>query len=77
MRLQTPLAALEHVGSSYGSIINLRHRAGFVVNAASDHSLESEPSNSPLKSVQGALDAFYRFSRPHTVIGTVMFINFG
>nr|GMD74281.1 homogentisate phytyltransferase 1, chloroplastic [Ipomoea batatas] len=76
MRLQRPLATLEHVGSSDGSIINLRHRAGFAVNAASasDHPLESEPSNSPLKSVQGVLDAFYRFSRPHTVIGTALSI---
>ena len=45
----------------------------YLVNAVSEHPFESEPSNSPLKSLQASLDAFYRFSRPHTVIGTVRF----
>lgn len=45
-----------------------------LVNAVSEHPFESEPSNSPLKSLQASLDAFYRFSRPHTVIGTVLSI---
>ncbi|KAL0339943.1 UNVERIFIED_CONTAM: hypothetical protein Sradi_4511100 [Sesamum radiatum] len=44
-----------------------------IVNSASGHSLESEPAKSPWRSVQHAFDAFYRFSRPHTVIGTVAF----
>ncbi|XP_052880103.1 homogentisate phytyltransferase 1, chloroplastic isoform X7 [Gossypium arboreum] len=46
----------------------------FLVNATSGHPLESEPKaypNTPWNSAKNALDAFYRFSRPHTVIGTV------
>lgn len=43
----------------------------YAVNSASGHSLESEPSKNPLDPVHQAVDAFYRFSRPHTVIGTV------
>ncbi|XVF34177.1 hypothetical protein REPUB_Repub18cG0036000 [Reevesia pubescens] len=49
----------------------------FLVNATSDHPLESEPGAYPKttwNSVQNALDAFYRFSRPHTVIGTALSI---
>ncbi|KAE8678816.1 Homogentisate geranylgeranyltransferase [Hibiscus syriacus] len=45
----------------------------FRVKATSGHHLESEPgaySNTPWNSVKNALDSFYRFSRPHTVIGT-------
>lgn len=44
------------------------------MNASSDHPLEFESSNNPLKSIQGTVDAFYRFSRPHTVIGTALSI---
>lgn len=48
-----------------------------LVNAASGHPLESEPGAYKPKSIgdsfKNALDAFYRFSRPHTVIGTVKF----
>lgn len=48
-----------------------------LVNAASGHPLESGPGASKPKSIgdsfKNALDAFYRFSRPHTVIGTVKF----
>lgn len=50
----------------------------YTVNAASEQPLESEPAayqpKNPWKSVPGALDAFYRFSRPHTVIGTALSI---
>lgn len=50
----------------------------FLVNATSGHPLDSEPeaygSKSAWNSVQNALDAFYRFSRPHTVIGTALSI---
>ncbi|KAK8545132.1 hypothetical protein V6N13_066436 [Hibiscus sabdariffa] len=49
----------------------------FLVKANSGHSLESEPGaypNTPGNSVKNALDAFYRFSRPHTVIGTALSI---
>lgn len=49
----------------------------FVVKATSEKSFESEPQafdpKSILDSVKNSLDAFYRFSRPHTVIGTVKF----
>ena len=48
-----------------------------VVNAASGQPLESESGASASKSTGklavNAIDAFYRFSRPHTVIGTVKF----
>ncbi|KAL5182954.1 Homogentisate phytyltransferase 1, chloroplastic [Glycine soja] len=50
----------------------------FVVKATSEKSLESEPQafdpKSILDSVKNSLDAFYRFSRPHTVIGTALSI---
>ncbi|XVF47680.1 hypothetical protein PTKIN_Ptkin03bG0130000 [Pterospermum kingtungense] len=49
----------------------------FVVNATAGHSLESEPGPYPKttwNSVKNALGAFYRFSRPHTVIGTALSI---
>ncbi|CAN0911145.1 Homogentisate phytyltransferase 1, chloroplastic, partial [Linum grandiflorum] len=49
-----------------------------VVNATSGQPLESEPggygSKSTLDSLKKSLDAFYRFSRPHTVIGTALSI---
>lgn len=49
----------------------------FVVKAAPEQSFESEhPAFDPkniLVAVKNSLDAFYRFSRPHTVIGTVKF----
>ncbi|XP_062086188.1 glycinol 4-dimethylallyltransferase-like [Humulus lupulus] len=45
----------------------------FLVNAADGQPLESEPKN-VLNSVKDSLDAFYRFSRPHTVIGTALSI---
>lgn len=51
----------------------------FLANSASEYPIESDPGTgaftpkSPRKSVQDVLDAFYRFSRPHTVIGTVRF----
>ncbi|XP_010265485.1 PREDICTED: homogentisate phytyltransferase 1, chloroplastic-like isoform X1 [Nelumbo nucifera] len=45
----------------------------FSVNASSEHPLESKPeAKGTWKSIQTSLDAFYRFSRPHTVIGTVI-----
>ncbi|KAK6127072.1 hypothetical protein DH2020_039184 [Rehmannia glutinosa] len=50
--------------------LNPRRHLKYRVNSASGHSLESEPSKSPWSSAQHAVDAFYRFSRPHTVIGT-------
>lgn len=61
--------------SIYHQKIKIKHLA----NAASGHPLQSnQPDDykpkSPLNSVINALDAFYRFSRPHTVIGTVKFM---
>ncbi|CAN1167346.1 Homogentisate phytyltransferase 1, chloroplastic [Linum perenne] len=53
-------------------------RKKFVVNATSGQPLESEPggygSKNTLDSLKKSLDAFYRFSRPHTVIGTALSI---
>ncbi|KAK7329771.1 hypothetical protein VNO77_23950 [Canavalia gladiata] len=50
----------------------------YVVKAASGQSFESEPQaldpKSALDPVKNSLDAFYRFSRPHTVIGTALSI---
>lgn len=47
----------------------------WIVNAASGQPLESGPgsfnSGPSWDSVKHSVDAFYRFSRPHTVIGTV------
>ncbi|KAM7469200.1 hypothetical protein LguiA_007383 [Lonicera macranthoides] len=49
-------------------------------NSTSEYPLESDPGTgaftpkNPRKPVQDALDAFYRFSRPHTVIGTALSI---
>ncbi|KAM6574172.1 hypothetical protein CsatA_022499 [Cannabis sativa] len=45
----------------------------FLVKAAGGQPLESEPKND-MNSAKDALDAFYRFSRPHTVIGTALSI---
>ncbi|ESR66571.1 homogentisate phytyltransferase 1 [Citrus sinensis] len=61
--------------SIYHQKIKIKHLA----NAASGHPLQSnQPDDykpkSPLNSVINALDAFYRFSRPHTVIGTALSI---
>lgn len=51
----------------------------FLVNAAAGQPLDSEPGAYTEKSVwnsaKDALDAFYRFSRPHTVIGTVSLLD--
>ncbi|XP_019442394.1 PREDICTED: homogentisate phytyltransferase 1, chloroplastic-like [Lupinus angustifolius] len=50
----------------------------YVVKAASEQSFESEPQALDPKSIwdsaKSSLDAFYRFSRPHTVIGTALSI---
>ena len=56
------------------SISYQRPNKRFLVNAADGQPLESEPKN-VLNSVKDSLDAFYRFSRPHTVIGTVGYLN--
>ncbi|KAB5514374.1 hypothetical protein DKX38_028280 [Salix brachista] len=60
------------------STIYQENNAKFLVHAASGQPFESESGaynpESTSKSVQNALDAFYRFSRPHTVIGTALSI---
>lgn len=48
---------------------NTRHAA----NAASEQPMEPD-TTSPQNSLPNALNAFYRFSRPHTVIGTALSI---
>ncbi|CAI0427798.1 unnamed protein product [Linum tenue] len=56
------------------------HTKSLYVNATSgSQPLESEPgayggSKGVLDSVKNAVDAFYRFSRPHTVVGTALSI---
>ncbi|CAI9098460.1 OLC1v1035111C3 [Oldenlandia corymbosa var. corymbosa] len=66
----------QHVGARYTRLVALSRKGSdkCLVNAASGQPLESEPSKDPLNTLQGSLDAFYRFSRPHTVIGTVLSI---
>ncbi|XP_058754745.1 homogentisate phytyltransferase 1, chloroplastic-like [Vicia villosa] len=50
----------------------------FIVKAAPEQSFESEQpdfdSKNFLDAVKNSIDAFYRFSRPHTVIGTALSI---
>lgn len=43
----------------------------YVVNAAPGESFESQPPKNIWDSLKNSIDAFYRFSRPHTIIGTV------
>ncbi|CAN4084934.1 unnamed protein product [Withania somnifera] len=76
MKLQRQYITQEHVGGSDGSTIATDRKLleKFLVHASSEHPLESQPSKSPWDSVHDAVDAFYRFSRPHTVIGTALSI---
>ncbi|KAM6552704.1 hypothetical protein CsatB_013466 [Cannabis sativa] len=59
--------------STETSVFHYRKNNRFLLNAAAEQPLESEPKN-VLNSAKDALDAFYRFSRPHTVIGTALSI---
>ncbi|XP_010094206.2 homogentisate phytyltransferase 1, chloroplastic [Morus notabilis] len=65
-------------GSGLTSTFYQRQNKRFPVNATAGHPLESEPeaisSKDVWNSTKDALDAFYRFSRPHTVIGTALSI---
>ncbi|KAJ8750650.1 hypothetical protein K2173_015831 [Erythroxylum novogranatense] len=55
--------------------ILMKSKEKFLVHAASREPLESEPGAfNPKGSVFHSLHAFYRFSRPHTVIGTALSI---
>ncbi|XP_051148991.1 homogentisate phytyltransferase 1, chloroplastic-like [Andrographis paniculata] len=76
-RLNARQNLMMHSHSQIGQsnfMLNPRLNFKCLVKSTPGHPLESEPSGSPWKSVQLALDAFYRFSRPHTVIGTVLSI---
>ncbi|KAH8505184.1 hypothetical protein H0E87_012437, partial [Populus deltoides] len=55
------------------SKIYQENNAKFLVHAASGQPPESGPESTS-KSVRSTLDAFYRFSRPHTVTGTALSI---
>ncbi|KAF7147687.1 hypothetical protein RHSIM_Rhsim03G0265200 [Rhododendron simsii] len=68
------IARNNEISSAYQS-----RSAKHIANAASSQPLESEPEayhpKNPRESMQDALNAFYRFSRPHTVIGTALSIS--
>ena len=69
---------MHHVGAGHERhAFHQSQNKKFVASATSEQPLESDPGayhdNNPWKSVPDAFDAFYRFSRPHTVIGTVRF----
>ncbi|XP_051138834.1 homogentisate phytyltransferase 1, chloroplastic-like isoform X2 [Andrographis paniculata] len=76
LQLTGPNLLRLHVQRSNGRTIvsNSKRGSRHISNSTSGHSLESGPSNSPWRSVHHAWDAFYRFSRPHTVIGTALSI---
>ncbi|KAL5549235.1 hypothetical protein UlMin_004466 [Ulmus minor] len=65
-------------GSGERPIFYQRQNKRCIVNAAAGQPLDSDSgaynSNSILNSAKSTLDAFYRFSRPHTVIGTALSI---
>lgn len=77
VKLQRGLVA-QHVARGNEISSSYQSRNGkYIANAASSQPLESDPGayhpRNPWDSMQDALNAFYRFSRPHTVIGTVRF----
>ncbi|XP_047338758.1 homogentisate phytyltransferase 1, chloroplastic [Impatiens glandulifera] len=70
---------ISHVARVYGtSLASRKHDNKYLARAAAEQPFESDPEiyhpNAPRKSLHDALDAFYRFSRPHTVIGTALSI---
>ncbi|CAI9285504.1 unnamed protein product [Lactuca saligna] len=54
-------------------LFSRKRNTNHVANAVSEQPIEPE-SSSPQKLLPNAFDAFYRFSRPHTVIGTALSI---
>lgn len=68
-----------HLESIDRSSFRQRSIKQLIVNAASGQPLGSEPeafgTKGTWETVQTSVDAFYRFSRPHTIIGTVS-LNF-
>ncbi|XAR51154.1 homogentisate phytyltransferase [Bertholletia excelsa] len=77
MRLQAQIAH-NIGGSNRRSAFYQPHNIKFRTNAILGQPLQSEPEpyhpNKTIKSIQDALNAFYRFSRPHTVVGTALSI---
>ncbi|XP_017698261.2 probable homogentisate phytyltransferase 1, chloroplastic isoform X2 [Phoenix dactylifera] len=74
-RSQGRLVRQTHGKSTYHGRLHERSP----INATSGHSIGSEPpeaydSTNTWKSILSSFDAFYRFSRPHTVIGTTISI---
>lgn len=71
---------LRHQAGRFSDKFALNHKRNtrYLVNAVSEQPNESDPGayhpKSPGNSLQHAFDAFYRFSRPHTVIGTALSI---
>ncbi|WOK92677.1 putative homogentisate phytyltransferase 1, chloroplastic [Canna indica] len=65
-------------GHNHRNFMHRRTNVSSHVNATSGQPLESQPEayncTSRWNTALASLDAFYRFSRPHTVIGTVMSI---
>ncbi|XP_057497933.1 homogentisate phytyltransferase 1, chloroplastic-like [Actinidia eriantha] len=78
IKLQRGLVAHQVAHSNKISAVYQSCRAKHIVSAASRQPLESEPGayhpKNHWKSMQDGLNAFYRFSRPHTVIGTALSI---
>ncbi|XP_071717220.1 homogentisate phytyltransferase 1, chloroplastic-like [Rutidosis leptorrhynchoides] len=73
--IQSQSSLLRHdIGNFDETILLSRNRrTKHVVWAVSEQPIEPDAS-SPPNSLPNALDAFYRFSRPHTVIGTALSI---
>lgn len=71
-----PQIVHQHCRVAKRSTFNKSDSKRFLVNATSGH-IEPESDaykrNNTSNPVTNAIDAFYRFSRPHTVIGTVKF----
>ncbi|GKV00437.1 hypothetical protein SLEP1_g13123 [Rubroshorea leprosula] len=67
-----------HIVKHHAGGYHQKRNTKFLVNATSGHPLKSDSEaygpKSTWSSIQNALDAFYRFSRPHTVIGTALSI---
>lgn len=60
-------------GQESSLLLYSKDKSRFRVNATAGQP-EAFDANSKQKSFRDSLDAFYRFSRPHTVIGTVKFL---
>ncbi|XP_068647889.1 probable homogentisate phytyltransferase 1, chloroplastic isoform X1 [Aristolochia californica] len=67
-----------HIESNFRGPVFFLSQKKFCINAISKHTLEPEPdacgSKSAWTEIQTSLDVFYRFTRPHTIIGTALSI---